>query len=139
MQICKIPGQRLTTCQSIGLVTITQCHFGTHHTDSLTVYTILLFQVLLTAIAGVYHQTLLQNHEGGSLHAANMMMYFAGAITNLLLYTVTRLLDANEPDFLTGYDDVEALCAILSNVCVGLAITAVYKRELSSVPEKTYG
>lgn len=96
---------------------------------------ILLLQVMLSALASIYHQMLLKSHNGGSLHAANMMMYAAGTATNIVLYLVLSVFDSDEPGFFAGYGSMEAVSAIISNVLVGLAITAVYKRKrLSLIP-----
>ena len=74
----------------------------------------------------MYNQALLKSDES-SLHADNMVLYAAGAAINLLSHLVVRLLKADEPGFLTGYNSFGAVMVIVNNVFIGLAITAVYK------------
>lgn len=56
-----------------------------------------------------------------------MILYASGAGINLMLHGVIRTLKADEPSLFSGYGSLEAKMVILSNVFVGLAITAVYK------------
>jgi hypothetical protein len=89
---------------------------------------VLLFQVFLSAVAGVYNQTLLKDEEA-SLHAGNMMLYGSGVVINMILHITIRSLKDDEPAFFVGYNSVPAILVVLSNVFIGLAITAVYKCE----------
>jgi Nucleotide-sugar transporter len=91
-----------------------------------SVYFILMFQVFLSASAGVYNMALLKR-ENSSLHASNMMLYGSGVAVNLILYVTLAVFKTNEPGFFAGYDNIGAIMMILSNVFIGLAITAVYK------------
>jgi hypothetical protein len=108
-----------------GLVA-TQHHPDTSTTYPISTYLILLFQVFLSALSGVYHQALLKS-DHASLHADNMILYASGAAINFILHFTIRLFKADEPGFLTGYGNIGVIMAILSNVFVGLATTAVYK------------
>ncbi|KAL3426432.1 UDP-galactose transporter [Phlyctema vagabunda] len=125
-------GSKVTKIQWIAIVIqicglmVTQYHPGTGTAYPLSTYLILLFQVFLSALSGVYNQALLKS-DGSSLHADNMILYASGAAINLLLHLVIRVLKADEPGFFTGYNSIGALMVILSNVFIGLAITAVYK------------
>jgi hypothetical protein len=89
-----------------------------------------MFQTFLSAVAGVYNQKLCKS-ENASLHADNMVLYAAGVCVNLLVHMMTRFIKADEPGFFTGYGDWGALMVIISNVFIGLAITAVYKCKFS--------
>jgi hypothetical protein len=60
-----------------------------------------------------------------------MLLYAAGTIFNLLSHLVVRALKEDEPGFFTGYDSLGACMVIISNIFIGLAITAVYKCKLS--------
>jgi hypothetical protein len=68
-----------------------------------------------------------------SLHAANMTLYAAGATINFMLHITVSVLKADEPGFFTGYGSWGACLVILSNVFIGLAITAVYKCKMSII------
>lgn len=115
--------------QICGLM-VTQYHPDEGTAYPISTYMILLFQVFLSALSGVYNQALLKS-DGSSLHADNMILYASGAAINLLLHLVIRVLKADEPGFFTGYGSIGACLVILSNVFIGLAITAVYKCRLS--------
>ncbi|KAK2059458.1 UDP-galactose transporter [Colletotrichum caudatum] len=111
--------------QICGLM-VTQYNPQTGTTYSFSTYFILLFQVFLSASSGVYNQALLKTDDS-SLHADNMILYGAGASMNLLCHLVIRILKADEPGFFEGYNSFGAIMVIVSNVFIGLAITAVYK------------
>ncbi|KAM0324835.1 hypothetical protein ACHAQA_007801 [Verticillium albo-atrum] len=111
--------------QICGLM-VTQYSPETGTTYSFSTYAILLFQVFLSASSGVYNQALLKTDES-SLHADNMILYAAGAVINLLCHVVIRSFKADEPGFFEGYNSFGAFMVIVSNVFIGLAITAVYK------------
>ncbi|KAK1964718.1 UDP-galactose transporter [Colletotrichum sublineola] len=111
--------------QICGLM-VTQYNPQTGTTYPFSTYFILLFQVFLSASSGVYNQALLKTDDS-SLHADNMILYGAGASMNLLCHLVIRTLKADEPGFFEGYNSFGAIMVIVSNVFIGLAITAVYK------------
>ncbi|TQV90396.1 cmp-sialic acid transporter [Cordyceps javanica] len=90
------------------------------------VYWLLIFQVFLSSIAGVFNQSLLQT-EKGSLHAINFYLYGAGTCINLLCHVLLRLIKPGEPGLFEGYGSFGAIMIIVSNVFIGLAINAVYK------------
>jgi len=110
---------------------VTQYNPTTGTTYPLSTYLILLFQVFLSASSGVYNQALLKTDDS-SLHADNMILYAAGSAINLLVHVVVRILKSDEPGFLEGYNSFGAVMVIVSNVFIGLAITAVYKCECCS-------
>lgn len=56
-----------------------------------------------------------------------MTLYAAGATINVLLHLVMALVKSDEPGFFVGYGSWGAILVIMSNVFIGLAITAVYK------------
>ncbi len=116
---------RLYVMQICG-ITVTQYRPGSGSSYPLYTYLLLFFQVFLSAISGVYNQNLYKSH-GVSLHAANMMLYGSGAAINLMLHGIIRMLKADEPSLFSGYGSLEAKMVIISNVFVGLTITAVYK------------
>lgn len=118
----------LTRGQICGLV-VTQYNPDTGSTYPLGTYLILIFQVFLSASSGVYNQALLKSDDS-SLHADNMVLYAAGASINFVCHVVVRILKADEPGFFSGYDSFGAVMVIVSNVFIGLAITAVYKCSL---------
>ncbi|GJC77648.1 CMP-sialic acid transporter 2 [Colletotrichum liriopes] len=111
--------------QICGLM-VTQYNPQTGTTYPFSTYFILLFQVFLSASSGVYNQALLKTDDS-SLHADNMILYGAGAAMNLLCHLVIKTLKADEPGFFEGYNSFGAIMVIVSNVFIGLAITAVYK------------
>jgi hypothetical protein len=74
----------------------------------------------------VYNQALLKA-EDASMHASNAMLYSVGVVINVILHIVIGLLNDDEPGFFVGFGSVGAVLVILSNVFIGLAITAVYK------------
>jgi len=92
----------------------------------LSTYLLLIFQTAVSASAGVYNQTLLKA-EGGSLHVCNMSLYAAGTIVNAVIHVASRHISPTEPSFFEGYMSWGAFMVIVSNVFIGLAITAVYK------------
>ena len=56
-----------------------------------------------------------------------MVLYTAGASLNLVFHIIISLLKSDEPGIFTGYNNSGAIMVVLSNVFIGLAITAVYK------------
>ncbi len=86
----------------------------------------LLSQVFVSSVAGVYNQFLLKSDKA-SLHAQNSMLYFYGVLINGMIHITIRLIKPEEPNFFAGYTSLSAYLVILSNVFIGLAITAVYK------------
>ncbi|ODA81342.1 hypothetical protein RJ55_04307 [Drechmeria coniospora] len=87
--------------QMFGLI-LTQYKASSGTTYPWTTYSILLLQVILSASSGVYNQYLLKQHDS-NLHVDNMCF--------------------TPP----GYTSAGAVMVIVSNVFIGLAITAVYK------------
>ena len=83
----------------------------------------------LGASAGVYNQYLMKLDDA-HLHIDNMMLYSSGTVINLLCHLVIRAISADEPGFFQGYGSISAVLVILSNVFIGLALTAVYKCKL---------
>jgi hypothetical protein len=57
----------------------------------------------------------------------NMSLYGSGMCLNFVLHLVIRLVKWDEPGFFTGYGSWGACMVIISNVFIGLAMTAVYK------------
>jgi hypothetical protein len=82
--------------------------------------------VFVSAVAGVYNQHLLKA-DHASLHAQNTLLYACGVLINGFIHMTLRFLTADEPGFLSGYNSIFACLVIVSNVFMGLAITAVYK------------
>lgn len=82
----------------------------------------------MSAVSSVYNQMLCKNE--GSLHAMNMTLYSSGAAINFILHIMIRILNPDEPGFFTGYGNIGAIMVIVSNVFIGLAMTAVYKCEI---------
>lgn len=117
--------------QVIGLI-VTQYHEGAGLTYPIPTYLVLLLQTAVSAVAGVLNQFLCKN-QGASLHAQNMVLYGFGILINSVVHLAITFLNANEPSFFQGYDQGGALLVIGSNVLLGLAITAVYKCNLSEL------
>ena len=63
-----------------------------------------------------------------------MILYASGAAINLVVHFVIRLIKPGEPGFFTGYGDVGAVMVIVSNVFIGIAMTAVYKCKRNEMP-----
>ena len=112
-------------CQLCGLI-ITQYHPGYGSTYSLSTYLLLSLQTTISALAGVYNQQL-NKRQDACLVTDNMIMYIAGIAINIAIHIITRILKPDEPGFFVGYHSLTGIMVILSNVFVGLAITAVYK------------
>ncbi len=108
-----------------GLV-VTQYHPESGSSYPLSTYSILLFQTLLSAVSGVYNQKLCQTNKA-SVNVNNMALYAPGAAINIVCYVAIRLFRPDEPGFFSGYNSIGALMVIVSNVFLGLAMTAVYK------------
>ena len=111
--------------QICGLM-VTQYDPRTGTSYPLSTYAALIFQTSISALAGVYNQRLYKA-EGASLHAGNMTLYAAGILINFAVHLLMRILNSSEPGFFTGYNSWAASMVIMSNVLIGLAITAVYK------------
>jgi drug/metabolite transporter (DMT)-like permease len=99
----------------------------------LSTYFILMFQVFLSAVAGVYNQGLLNADENPSLHASNMVLYGSGVLVNAWIYFTIKIFKADEPAFFTGFDSVGAVLVVASNITIGLVITAVYKCRSANI------
>ena len=127
----------LTCMTQICGLAVTQYHPETGSTYPFSTYIILIFQVFLSASSGVYNQALLKTGNA-SLHASNMTLYAAGATINVMLHLVMALVKSDEPGFFTGYGSWGAILVIMSNVFIGLAITAVYKCEPNSQKTKQF-
>lgn len=89
-------------------------------------YLVLLFQTTVSAVASVYNQKLCKSADA-SMHVMNMFLYAAGMVINLVLHIITRITKPDEPGFFTGYGNIGAIMVIISNVFIGLTMTAVYK------------
>ena len=89
-------------------------------------YLLLISQTAISACAGVYNQNLCKS-QGASLHVDNMILYAAGASVNFMIHIVSRFVNPEEPAFFDGYDTPSAIMVLVSNVFIGLAVTAVYK------------
>lgn len=111
--------------QLSGLI-VTQYQPGKGALYPLDTYALLLFQVFLSASSGVYNQVLLKADDS-SLHANNMILYASGTIVNFVCHITIKCVSSNEPGFFEGYGSIHAILVIMSNVFIGLAITAVYK------------
>lgn len=83
----------------------------------LTTYLLLIVQVFLSAVGRVMNQAL--------LHAKNIILYGAGAVSNLLCHMLTRTTKPEEPGFFEGYGSLQAMLIILNNVLIGLAMNVV--------------
>ncbi len=90
---------------------------------------VLLFQVMVSSIAGVYKQSLLKSDQA-SLHAQNAVLYGCGVAINSVVHLTLSWYIEDEPGFFVGYNNSAAYLVIVSNVFIGLAITAVYKCRL---------
>ena len=117
--------QPLTKQQICGLM-VTQYRPDTGASYPLSTYTLLIFQTFLSASAGVYNQSLCKRGTA-SLHGDNQTLYASGAAINLVIHIIMKILKSDEPSFFSGYNSIGAIMVVLSNVFIGLAITAVYK------------
>ncbi|KAG4441639.1 hypothetical protein IFR05_002846 [Cadophora sp. M221] len=76
--------------------------------------------------AGVYNQSLL-NSDQASLHAQNAVLYGFGIVINSMVHLTLSFVTDDEPVSSVRYMNSAAYLVIVSNVFIGLAITAVYK------------
>ncbi|KAK2624938.1 hypothetical protein QTJ16_005307 [Diplocarpon rosae] len=111
--------------QLCGLVT-TQYRPETGSSYALSTYMVLIFQVTISAVAGVYNQSLLKSDQA-SIHAQNAILYGCGVCINAMVHLTLSYYTDSEPGFFEGYTSTAAYLVIVSNVFIGLAITAVYK------------
>ncbi|KAF2101116.1 hypothetical protein NA57DRAFT_55176 [Rhizodiscina lignyota] len=121
-----VKGQWLSILLQVSGLIVTQYDPKNGSSYPLSTYSVLWFHTLLSAVSGVYNQTLCQGSKA-SLHANNMALYGPGAVTNVCYYFIIRILKPDEPGFFSGYTSIGALMVILSNVFIGLAMTAVYQ------------
>ncbi|KAF6231710.1 hypothetical protein HO173_010012 [Letharia columbiana] len=125
-------GTRIVKLQWIAIIIqicglmVTQYHPDTGASYPLSTYTLLIFQTFLSASAGVYNQSLCKRGTA-SLHGDNQTLYASGAAINLVIHIIMKIMKPDEPSFFTGYNSIGAIMVVLSNVFIGLAITAVYK------------
>jgi drug/metabolite transporter (DMT)-like permease len=118
-------GQWIAIALQVCGIVVTQ-YKPTGATYSLSTYLVLLFQTSVSAVASVYNQKLCKSVDA-SMHVMNMSLYSSGAVINLVLHVITRFLNPDEPGFFTGYGNMGAIMVIMSNVFIGLVMTAVYK------------
>jgi hypothetical protein len=124
-------------CQLCGLITTQyRPEVGTSYPYS--TYIVLLSQVFVSSVAGVYNQSLLKG-DSASLHAQNTMLYAFGLVINGMIHTTIRIVKPGEPSLFAGYTNLASYLVILSNVFIGLAITAVYKCKYLSHSHRVYG
>jgi hypothetical protein len=119
---------RLTMIQICGLFT-SQYQFEATASSSTTIqsYTVLLLQMALVAISGVYNHALLANDRDASLNAQNTILFGCGTTINLVVHFVLSFVNQNEAGFLARRGRFSEIMAIASIALVGLASTAVYK------------
>src|SRR5690606_38935930 len=84
-------------------------------TYSFTTYSMILFQTFLSAVAGVYNETL-NKATNSSLHADNMALYTGGVVVNTLIHIVMKLTHDDEPNFFDGFDSWGAVMVVVSNI-----------------------
>ncbi|KAE8451413.1 hypothetical protein EG329_004042 [Mollisiaceae sp. DMI_Dod_QoI] len=111
--------------QLCGLMT-TQYRPDTGISYPIFTYAVLLSQVAVSAVAGVYNQALLKS-DNASLHAQNAILYACGSVINIIIHLCIRFIKPVEPSFFVGYTNWSSYLVIISNVFMGIAITAVYK------------
>jgi drug/metabolite transporter (DMT)-like permease len=122
--------QWIAICMQVCGIVITQYNPSGGATYSILTYGLLLFHTTMSAVSSVFNQILCKNE--GSLHAMNMTLYSSGTVINLALHVMVRILNEDEPGFFTGYGSFGAIMVIVSNVFIGLAMTAVYKCMFST-------
>ena len=111
--------------QLIGLF-LTQYAADEGSSSSVFVYALLFFQVFLSAASSIYNESLVKDATV-SLHAQNAALYSVGTVVNLIIHIFTKIVSTDEPWIWEGYGQIGAVLVIVSNVAIGLAITAVYK------------
>ena len=111
-----------------GLI-VSQYRPGSGVTNHRSTYVLVCSQTILSAVTAVYNEHL-NRSSNASLHAQNMVLYACGTVINLVTYLLLGIFTKDETGFFSGYDSWGAIMFILSNVCIGLAVTAVYKCEL---------
>jgi hypothetical protein len=111
--------------QISGLV-LAQCSGSPSKAYPAYAYVNLVTQVFLSALAAVCSQALFKS-DGASLHAGNICLSAISVLVNMMAYGVVRMFRAKEPSFWAGYDSLDGIINVASNVFIGLAITAVYK------------
>jgi hypothetical protein len=119
-------GQWIAICFQVCGIVVTQYQPGGGTIFPISTYIILFFQTTLSAVSSVYNSQLAKSSDG-SLHVMNMTLYACGACINLVLHILVRIMHRSEPGFFTGYDNFGAVMVIISNVFIGLAMTAVYR------------
>jgi hypothetical protein len=107
---------------------VTQYNAETGLPYSPSTYIIILWQVILGAVAGVYNQHLLKSSDS-SLHANNVFLYAGGTLINLLAHFAIWAFKFEEPGLFSGYNSYGAVLVVANNVLLGLVISAVYKCE----------
>lgn len=119
-------GQWIAIVLQVCGIIVTQYGPNGGATYPVSTYLLLVFQTTLSAVSSVYNQKLCKSVDG-SLHVMNMTLYASGACINLVLHVLIRIMNPAEPGFFTGYMNIGAVMVIISNVFIGLAMTAVYK------------
>ncbi|GAM87621.1 hypothetical protein ANO11243_056480 [Dothideomycetidae sp. 11243] len=125
-------GQRISKRQWLAIsfqicgVLVTQYHPEQGSLYPVSTYMLLIFQTTVSASAGVYNQILLKS-EPGSLHVCNMSLYASGSVINIIIHVLSRIFRPEEPSFFAGYTSWGAIMVVISNIFIGLIITAVYK------------
>jgi hypothetical protein len=118
-------GQWIAIVLQVCGIVVTQYGPNGSSTYPLSTYTALLFHTTLSSVSSVYNQSLCKRE--GSLHVMNMSLYSAGFVINCILHWMVRFMNSEEPGFFSGYGNWGACMVIISNVFIGLAMTAVYK------------
>lgn len=119
-------GQWVAICFQVCGIVVTQYQPGGGTVFPVSTYLILVFQTTLSAVSSVYNSQLAKSSDG-SLHVMNMTLYASGAAINFVLHILVRIMHRSEPGFFTGYGNFGAVMVIVSNVFIGLAMTAVYR------------
>jgi drug/metabolite transporter (DMT)-like permease len=124
-----VRGQWLAIVLQVAGIVVTQYNPQTGAAYPLSTYLVLLFQTTISAVSSVYNQKLCKSSDG-SLHVMNMTLYAYGTCINFVLHLMLHVVKSNEPGFFQGYGSLGSIMVVLSNVFIGLAMTAVYKCKI---------
>eukprot|EP00406_Dinophysis_acuminata_P066825 CAMPEP_0179282162 /NCGR_PEP_ID=MMETSP0797-20121207/37526_1 /TAXON_ID=47934 /ORGANISM="Dinophysis acuminata, Strain DAEP01" /LENGTH=271 /DNA_ID=CAMNT_0020990891 /DNA_START=11 /DNA_END=827 /DNA_ORIENTATION=- len=91
-------------------------------------YAYMAVTVLLSAVSSVRNEYLVKNYAI-SLNVQNAVLYAGGFAMNLAAFLVLPNPNSSQASigFFDGYDNPLAICVVVVNAMIGLAITAVYK------------
>lgn len=119
-------GQWIAIVLQVCGIVVTQYRENSGAVYPLSTYLLLLLQTTTGAVAGVYNQKLCKSSDA-SMHVMNMSLYSFGSFISFMLWVSATIFVPGEPGLFTGYNGIGPMLVILSNIFIGLIMTAVYK------------